>query len=899
MNKLFKKKGFIAFGLIISTLMSIFQFNSFAEEGITVTVGVYDYTAVSNRSPKASDDGIILEDYSVSISRDESALDAVTKALLENNILFEVVDGYYGTYISSINTLEEMDCTPESGWTFCVDDVFGSDAMANTYLDGGEMIGVHYTVNGYGADVGNLFEGGPTLTQIKIDNVTVDICAHTEGADEWGFGGVTSYYLGEYTEGGNNVRIEGDGSENDPYIIPVDLSGVDNIQSLSAIVKTTLHPNYLKFIENSNLVDITEENDYRDEVEFCVSTLSGEYRTYYKIPKQENVGGDSGYDNVFVEDYVDYYLADREKAISKITKRYEELLLTNISEDSKKKLKTIYDNGILDIKSSYNYESINVSLDIVLNKMEEIADDESKQDVLIDEMLYDTANVIKTNVVNPKPASVGGEWIILGLSMAQMPDEDEYYLKYLEELRQLLTQKFGVLSKTKNTEYARTVLALTAIGKSAENVFGYNLLSALSDYENTIKQGLNGSIFALIAIDSKNYKTDSEEYQKVLNIRQKYIDHILGYQLTNGGFSLSFGTDNSEIITADADITAMAIIALSKYMGDEKVERSINEALKYLKDTQTDNGGYLSSGEENCESVAWVICALSELGILIDDERFVKNGNNLLDNLSLFYREKEGFVHSLKDNKTNQMSTEQALCALVALKRAKEGKNGLFSFKDVESKDEYWENVLFGLENKNENIKKVNVIHPFKSFSDIQDTNYKNQIKAISQRGIVQGKTEELYYPYDNITRAEFSAVVVRALGLPQISENKFKDVFEDDWYFNYVNTASHFGIIEGVSENEFNPLGQITRQEAITMISRALKLCGVNTSISEDEKDEILKTYSDLETVSDWAKEFVATCIKYEIISDELTHINANEKIKRDEVAQMIYEMMSVSKLL
>ena len=63
----------------------------------------------------------------------------------------------------------------------------------------------------------------------------------------------------------------------------------------------------------------------------------------------------------------------------------------------------------------------------------------------------------------------------------------------------------GNLHDKKYTEYSRVIVALTAIGKNPADVAGYNLLTPLGDYEKTIWQGMNGPIWALIALDSGNY----------------------------------------------------------------------------------------------------------------------------------------------------------------------------------------------------------------------------------------------------------------------------------------------------------------------------------------------------------------------------------------------------------
>ena len=94
------------------------------------------------------------------------------------------------------------------------------------------------------------------------------------------------------------------------------------------------------------------------------------------------------------------------------------------------------------------------------------------------------------------------------------------------------------------------------------------------------------------------------------------------------------------------------------------------------------NGAYLSWDEENSESVCQVIVALTELGISLDNERFVKNGQTLPQVLERFACEDGSYRHSLNGN-SDEMATEQAFYALAAIHRAETGKTTLYDMTDV------------------------------------------------------------------------------------------------------------------------------------------------------------------------------------------------------------------------
>ena len=223
------------------------------------------------------------------------------------------------------------------------------------------------------------------------------------------------------------------------------------------------------------------------------------------------------------------------------------------------------------------------------------------------------------------------------------------------------------------------ILALTSIGKDPSDVAGYDLLEPLADLDYVKSQGINGPIFALIALDSHDYEIPKVVAGKTQTTRDALIDTILAAQLSDGGWNVNGNG-------ADADMTAMAIQALAPYYNSNaKVKSAVDDALKRLSQMQEDNGGYTSWGTSNAESVAQVIVALTSLGIdPASDGRFIKNGYSTLDALATFYNDKGGFKHSQSDmTASNGLATEQAYYALASWYRLKNGKTSLYDMSDV------------------------------------------------------------------------------------------------------------------------------------------------------------------------------------------------------------------------
>ncbi len=279
----------------------------------------------------------------------------------------------------------------------------------------------------------------------------------------------------------------------------------------------------------------------------------------------------------------------------------------------------------------------------------------------------DMLDTVKTDEL-----TFGSEWLVIALARSGRDVPDSYY----DSVVKAVQSAKGQLSEKKSTEYARTILALTAIGKDPTDVGGYDLLARLADMDDVTYQGINGAIFALLALDSGKYDVPAAAEGGTQVTRDGLVAYILAQQLSDGGWALS-GT------SADPDVTAMALQALAPYRtGDETVDAAVDKGVQLLSDMQLSDGGYSSWGTLNSESCAQVLIALATLGIdPVSDSRFVKNGLTVLDAL-LAYAVSGGFRHTV-DGEADAIATEQALCALTAYARLLDGKTALYDMTDV------------------------------------------------------------------------------------------------------------------------------------------------------------------------------------------------------------------------
>lgn len=286
-----------------------------------------------------------------------------------------------------------------------------------------------------------------------------------------------------------------------------------------------------------------------------------------------------------------------------------------------------------------------------------------------------TARYLQAQIPEPTCAAVGGDWLVFGLARSGLKAPQKYFDTYYKNVEDYIVSVDGVLSRKKNTEYSRVILALTAIGKNPADAAGFNLLLPLGDFDETVRQGVNGTIFALLALDSGGYEIPEAPEAETQATRELYVGELLRREIPDGGWALTGGTP-------DADVTAMALQALAKYRDRQDVEDAVQRGLAALAALQEPNGAYLSWDEENSESVCQVIVALTELGISLDDERFVKNGQTLPQVLERFACEDGSYRHSLNGN-SDEMATEQAFYALAAIHRAETGKTTLYDMTDV------------------------------------------------------------------------------------------------------------------------------------------------------------------------------------------------------------------------
>ena len=145
------------------------------------------------------------------------------------------------------------------------------------------------------------------------------------------------------------------------------------------------------------------------------------------------------------------------------------------------------------------------------------------------------------------------------------------------------------------------------------------------------------------------------------------------------------------------------------------------------------------------------------------------------------------------------------------------------------------------------------------------------------------------------ITRAEFAALLVNALGLPQAPEGAdcFKDVAKSSSYLGEIGAAYQYEIIKGVSKDQFAPNKTITREEAMAMMQRAAKVAQL-----KGEKGQ-LEAFEDYSKVSEWAKDAVAFNIGSDLIIGSNNKLRPQSTITRAESMTVVLRMLQKADLI
>ena len=321
------------------------------------------------------------------------------------------------------------------------------------------------------------------------------------------------------------------------------------------------------------------------------------------------------------------------------------------------------------------YDALSDEQKALVNNYDVLTTAEAMLAALELQYVYQTTGDYLSGKGTPIVGSIGGEWLTIGLARSGRTVPAGYYDNAVAYVKKNINAETNRLDKNKSTDNARLILALTAISKDVTDVGGYDLLAGLDDMKYIKRQGTNGPVWTLIALDSHDYTPAGSV------TRDQLVETILSLQKDSGAWYI-----NSTNKTDDVDMTAMAIQSLAPYYKtNDAVKTAVDKALTWLGTMQKADGSFaeMAGAASSSESTAQVLVALCAMGIdPTADVRFAKNSFHVLDGLLTFYTG-TAFKHQASDATVDQMATEQSYYALTAYMRLVGGQTALYDMTDV------------------------------------------------------------------------------------------------------------------------------------------------------------------------------------------------------------------------
>ncbi|BBH18672.1 hypothetical protein Back11_00170 [Paenibacillus baekrokdamisoli] len=187
-------------------------------------------------------------------------------------------------------------------------------------------------------------------------------------------------------------------------------------------------------------------------------------------------------------------------------------------------------------------------------------------------------------------------------------------------------------------------------------------------------------------------------------------------------------------------------------------------------------------------------------------------------------------------------------------------------------------------------FSKYAVLQVSKLFTDVQPGYWaSNAIQELVSKQILNGTSPTSFEPGRSVTRAEFTAMLVRALKLTEKSDKAFTDVSAGDWYAEAISIALKAGIVQGKSTTLFGASAQITREEMVTMLMRAYKYMNGKAPVHTSPR------FTDESQISSWAAEFVKEAAALNLIQGSgAGNFKPRGITTRAEAAQVVYNLLN-----
>ena len=182
------------------------------------------------------------------------------------------------------------------------------------------------------------------------------------------------------------------------------------------------------------------------------------------------------------------------------------------------------------------------------------------------------------------------------------------------------------------------------------------------------------------------------------------------------------------------------------------------------------------------------------------------------------------------------------------------------------------------------------------TFTDINGHWAESTISNLANRGILNGTGDNNYSPSQEITRAEFTTMLVRALGLSYSAKHvAYNDIANDAWYSEAIQIATSYGLITGYRDGSFGPNDKITREQAMVIIARAAALNSLTAPSTQ-----VIEQYTDHSLLANYAREAANTNVTLGLINGvSETELAPKKNVSRAEIAVIIERLLQMAGLI
>ena len=174
-------------------------------------------------------------------------------------------------------------------------------------------------------------------------------------------------------------------------------------------------------------------------------------------------------------------------------------------------------------------------------------------------------------------------------------------------------------------------------------------------------------------------------------------------------------------------------------------------------------------------------------------------------------------------------------------------------------------------------------------FTDVMEKDWFYQdVTTLTATGVIKGMTETTFEPQGKVTRAQFITMLYRLDGAKKVEDGKntFTDLAKDAYYTDAINWGVKNELIKGMSEKEFAPEANITREQIATILFRYATFA---KKANLDKKVDLKDKFKDSDKVSAYAKDALQWAAAVEVVKGEAGNIRPLDNATRAEAAALM----------